>query len=220
MCIDWQWYEGASTGISRPLATGTWYAWPLTDVGHWLPVLRQADSVNTASKTYAMRMQLNCRLDAGNVTQRTFLNAFLVSPRKDHTGVIKPIGPNGAIPQLTAIDDDIDNDLFPGASVRLNSAKFKVHAVKYATLTPNSLTAPVANLRDVSYPFATYRKWQWNVPIKLSVRQVDGNSWRTAQFDQFAYYQKYFLLVYSTSLANDTEPNIHVDALTTCINFG
>jgi len=61
-------------------------------------------------------------------------------------------------------------------------AKFKVHAVKHATLTPNSPTAPVDDERDVSDTFAAYRKWQWNVPIKISVRQVDGTSWRTAAF--------------------------------------
>ena len=91
---DWQWYAGADTGISRPLATGTWYAYELTNMARWLPCLRQSDQTNLASKIYAARMQMNLRLDIGDVNQRTCLNVFLVSPRKSSVDAINVTGPD------------------------------------------------------------------------------------------------------------------------------
>lgn len=215
---DWQWVEGGDTGISRPLSTGTWYAWPLTDLAKWLPVLRQSDNSTSASKTYCARMQINCRMDIGDVLERTCLNVFLVSPRKGAIDAINVTGPSGAMDQLDPINDYIDNDQFPGANVRLNTQKFKVHAVKYSTLVYNTFNAPSAG-PFVSNALTTYRKWQWNLPLKFTVRQPSGASWTTMPFSQMPYYQKYYLLVYSTSLSSTNGPNLHADALSTCINF-
>ena len=37
-------------------------------------------------------------------------------------------------------------------------------------------------------PYSTWRKWQWSVPLKFSVRMPTGRPWNTLKFDQMAYW--------------------------------
>lgn len=209
-------------GASFSLTDGTWFGISLTDYSFWQPTLRIDQNVVDSSRTYALRAQINCRADIGSVTQVAYLNVFLVSPRSD---AVDPIGlnpppPNNMI-QLQQNIDFIQATANPGVNVRLNSGKYKVHACKYITLTPNTFETATPTGDAVGNPYSTWRKWQWNLPLKFSVVQpARGQSWKTLDFNQQAHYRKFYLIAYSSLVPGGTESaNFDVDILYTCLNF-
>ena len=115
--------------------------------------------------------------------------------------------------------DYIENFNLNGAGITLNLAKFKVRASKCITLTPQAPTTPFPEGQAVGNPYSTWRKWQWNIAYKFSVREPDGVSWRGLKFDQMQNDQKFYLLAYSLSLGQQTGPNLNAIVHTTCVNF-
>ncbi|MBA7715358.1 hypothetical protein ES703_124399 [subsurface metagenome] len=219
---DWMGYSSSEYGWGRPLTSGHWYAWKLTDFGLWNECLRQSDTAKNASKTYLDRMQINCKLDIGDANVSVMANVFLVSPRKDYPRVIKVTTPMGDMDPLTAPDDYIFNEMDGGGNIRLNSGKFKVHASKYATLVyANPNFPPQGPNTAPSNPFTTYRKWQWNIPLKFGMSKATSGSWREIPFDDMAYYQKLYVIaqVHTISTTGGLGPNFYVDNLTTAVNF-
>lgn len=209
-----------TTGIVTDLQGGHWQGYALTDFTQWKPVLRQDTNAQESSKTFCMRMQMNCRVDIGDVLQIAYINLFVVSLRRDATDVvILTPPPIGAISQLTLNDDFVEGSSNQGVNVRLNPARFKVHACKYITLLPNTPTTPITAGFSVGNPYSTWRKWQWNVPLKFNVRtSASTRPWLKLNFDDMAHYQKFYLLAYSTNLGGTNGPTFACDILNTCIN--
>lgn len=219
---DFQWgdLQAPSKGIVQAMSTGTWYAWPLTDFSRWGPVLRTDSNVMESSKTYCVRCQLNVRCNIGDVSQLAYVNVFVVTPRKDAIDSITLQPPTiGQMQQLVQGTQFIESNQNEGANVRLNTSQFKVHAAKYITLTPNAPTEPLPQGQSVGNPFATWRKWQWNIPLKFSVRMPVNRPWHNIPLDDMAYYQRFYLLAYATHIGGTTGPLLYADSLTTCINF-
>jgi len=219
---DYQWGDALtpSTGIAQALNSGTWYGFGLTDFARWLPCLRQDGNVFESSKTYCVRMQLNCRVDIGDVDQLTYINIFVVSPRRDAVDVVNLTAPPlGSMTQLSLGQDFIENSQNQGAAVRLNSGRFKVHAAKYVTLTPNAPSEPLPTGQAVGNSFSTWRKWQWNVPLKFTVRNPSNRPWHDLIFEDMAYYQRFYLLAYSTNIGGVAGPRLDSTILSTAINF-
>ncbi len=220
---DYQWGDAATPlpGISQNLTSGQWFGYGLTNFERWIPCLRRDTNVAESSKTFCIRSTLNLRVNVGDVSQLAYINVFLVSPRRDAVDAVALSPPPiGAMTQLVLDNDYIENSQNQGANVRLNPAKFKVHAAKYITLTPNAPSEALPQGSAVGNPFATWRKWQWNCPLKFSVRMPVGKPWPSLSFDDMAYYQKYYLLLYSTSLGGaGNGPRFDATVLSTCINF-
>lgn len=217
---DYQWGDDVSRGIAMDCKNAKWYGWPLTDYTHWIPVLRRDANVAEAQRTFALRMQLNCRVSTGTVTKGAFLNIFLVSPRANQ---VEPLSltppPAGTIGQLSQDEDYIKNG-FQGTQVRLNPSKYHVHACKYITLCSNTLDAALPATDPAGDPYSTWRKWSWTVPLKFSVRSTDSDPWHKVPFHQQYYNRKYFLLIYSTNGdGGDLGAFFTCDLMATCLNY-
>ena len=146
------------------MGTRTWFAWGSTDINQWSPCLRIDQNVIASAKTHILRAQLNCRVDIGDTAQVSYINVFLVSLRKEATNAINITNEvTGTMDQLSVDTDYIENFNLNGADITLNSAKYKVHASKYITLTPQAPTGPFPVGQAVGNPYSTWRKWQWNV---------------------------------------------------------
>lgn len=217
---DYQWGQTDARGMFASLNTSQWYGWRLTNLVQWQPVLRQDANVIESSSTYAIRAQLNCRINIGDVTQLSYLNVFLVTPRQDSAADLVINNDVGGMVQLQVNNDYILHTSNEDANVRLNSGKFKVLASKYVTLTPNTASQPLPPGFAAGNPYSTWRKWQWNVPLKWTVQQHSGQRpWSTVPFDDLPYYKKLYLLVYSGTAPITSRPDFICDALITCINF-
>lgn len=217
---DYQWGQTDSRGMFASLNTSQWYGWRLTTFNQWQAVLRQDANVADSARTYAIRAQLNCRVNIGDVTQLSYINVFLVTPRKDAVDTLTIQNDVGGMVQLSPNVDFIQHTSNEAANLRLNSAKFKVLACKYVTLTPNSATQPLPAGFGVGNPYSTWRKWQWNVPLKFTIRQPSGDRpWTNLQFGDLPYHQKLYVLVYSGSAPINTRPDFICDAMFTCVNF-
>ena len=125
---------------------------------------------------------------------------------------------NGSMDPLSVDTDCIEIFFYLNcANVRLNPAKFKVHVVKYITLTPQTPTVPFPEGQAVGNPFATWRKWSWTLPYNFSVRQPVGQSWRGLEFANMQNDQKFYLLACATNLDASTGPTLHSTVLTTVL---
>ena len=115
--------------------------------------------------------------------------------------------------------DSNENANLQCASVRLNSAKFKVHAAKYVTLTPEAPTVafPVGGV--VGNYFSTWRKRSWTLPYNFSVRMPVGQSRRGLQFANVQNDQKYHLMANPTNIGGTAGPTLHSTVRTACDNF-
>lgn len=216
---DYQWGQPTARGIQGALNDQLWYGWGLTNVSQWQPCLRQDTNTAQSSRTYALRMQLNMRVNLGDVTQLCYMNIFIVSLRSDATDALTLTDNVGGMNQLITDIDFIQNDTNEGANLRLNSGKFKVHACKYITLVPNTAQAPVPANASAGNPYSTWRKWQWNIPLKFSIRMPANRPWGNVLFEDMPHYEKLYLLAYSSQFPADTQPNLFGDALITCINY-
>lgn len=220
---DYQYGDsGAGTrGIAQICTNGNWYGWGLTNYQMWIPCLRQDANVQDSSRTFAVRMQLNCRVDVGNVTKGAFLNIFLVTPRKDKTnGIELNPPPDGQMAPLVLNGDYIENSQNQGTNIRLNSGKYCVKAAKYISLASDTLDDAVPAGQAVGNPFSTWRKFQWNVPLKWSVRNPGNRPWHQVVFQDQAYWRQYYLLVYTTNAdGGNVGVNFSADPMYTCINF-
>ncbi len=222
---DYQYGDGDAglRGIAKEMTNGTWYGWALTDYSKWNACLRQDANVADSARTFAMRMQLNFRVDVGTVTKGAFLNIFIVSPRNSQTNPITFASPpvDGDITPLVVNNDFIENSQNEGTNIRLNSGKFKVHAAKYITLVSDTFDDASPTTQTVGNPYSTWRKFQVNCPLKWSVLNPTSRPWTSLPFDQQAYWRKYYLIVYTTN--NDggstAAVNFSCDPMYTCINF-
>ena len=205
---DYQWCNtiGGQYGISRVLVSRDWYVWDLTDINQWSPCLQIDQNVIAAAKTHVSRSKLNCRVDIDDTTQVSYINVFLVSLRKDATNVLEIFNEvTGAMTPLSVDTDHIFN--LNGADIILNSAKFKMHAAKYITLTQQASTTSFPVGHAVGNPYSFWRKWQWNIKYGFNVRSSEGATWRSIKFDQM---QKFYLLTYSVSLGQQQGPTLNV----------
>ena len=222
---DYQWGDSGSgtRGITQLMTNGIWYGWALTDYSRWIACLRSDQNAVESSRTYTMRMQLNFRIDVGTVTKGAFLNIFLVTPRTSQTNPITFATPavDGAIAPLVLNNDFIENSQNQGTNVRLNSGKFKVHACKYVTLVSDTFDDAPPTTQTIGNPYSTWRKFQWNVPLKFSIMNPTNRPWRLLPFDQQAFWRKYYLVVYATNNdGGDTNSvKFSCDPMMTCINF-
>lgn len=220
----WVYTDYQLTGQINP-SWNTFLAYALTDPSgqssgvSWMPVLRQDQTVVRGSHTFCKRMQLNFRCNIGSiVTAAVYFNVFILRPRWSDTQAIAP---------TTANEDFIDSA--PGANVRVNSAKYKVVASKYFTLSHNSVglpgpTSPVG----AGNPFSTYRKWQWNIPLNFPITNpappsVGSNAtWLDKNISDLPYWNRYYVVVYcaheGTSAPGGGLPFVSWDCLFTCTN--
>lgn len=218
---DYQFGDSAAEqrGISQSLTQAKWYGWKLTDFDNWNACMRRDQNVAEASRTYCLRMQINCRLDVGDVSQLAYINLFIVTLRKDAVNSMDVSGAMGNMTDLSLNDQFVEPSMNQGTNVRLNPAIFKVHAAKYVTLTPNAPSEPLPTGQSVGNPYATWRKWQWNIPLKFTARMPNNESWDNLVFEQMPYYQRYYLIAMSTHLGGTLGPTFQFDSLATCVNF-
>ncbi len=207
-------------GIQVELVSGNWYAWPITDVTTFDPVLRRDQTVLDGSSTYMLRMQSNFRVQIAN-EYYAYLNIWLVRPRKDAVSLLDDLaGVNpGLITSLTPGNDYIEGPV-PGANIRLNPANFKCLASKQITLTKDTLNDAPEVDQNVGNPFSLWRKWQWTTKLNYRLRQPVGKPWRNLPWEQQQYHQKMYLLCYASSAGPDVNrgPFMAVDTMYTCLN--
>lgn len=216
---DYQWGQHESRGMYAEMVSGTWYGWALTDTSLWQPVLRQDINTIASSRTYAARVQLNCRVNLGTVANITYLNVFLVKARPDQVEALKINDANGGMDQLVAQEDFVEQSFNETANVRLNSGRLKVLACRYVTLMPNTGAAPLPADSAAGNPYSTWRKWQWNVPLKFTIRNPSNHSWKNVAFDDMPYYERLYVIAYSGSIPSDGHPKFFCDSLISCINY-
>lgn len=124
--------------------------------------------------------------------------------------------------------DFVDNSEYPGACIRMNSAKFKILASKYTTLkiSPQSITP-----NDPTFvpgdPHAAERKWQWVLNPKIKVHQPAysgggagtlAGKWTDKAFEDLPYYDRIYLMAYIHFDPNVTRGSWYADSLATCVN--
>ena len=211
---DWQF-----TNTLDVDSTLTWYGAKLTDFSQWNPVLRQDPIAGRSTRTFIDRLVINMRASLKDAVN-CGISLFIVTPRKDFASRDF----SAIVPQLTT-EYIYPNPGSAGFNVRLNSNVCKVHHAKYITLTANGLddAGPPDNAGN---PFTTYRKWQVKVPIKSSVQfpaqYTAGENWRSVTWEMLPYYQKYYLLLFTSTTFSATPgaagPFVTFDQLGTCIN--
>ena len=120
--------------------------------------------------------------------------------------------------QLSVDTDFTENFNLNGADITLNSAKFKVHASKYITLTPQTPTVPFPVGQAVGNPCSTWRKWSQNLKYNFNVRQPVGQSWRGLKFANMQNDQRFYLSLDATHLGATTGPTLNTTVCSTCVN--
>lgn len=217
---DWQ----LRGDFSPSIVNNGWACQLLMAPLQWSSVMRGDPVVSRSTHTFIKRMQIN-----GYVTleeaDRLFISIFVVTPRKLVAGrSFDPADPIASDPPVLNVDY-IESSAEPGRGIRLNSSVFKVHCAKYITLTKNALDlAPTAG--PAGNPLTTYRKFQItkDVNVKCSVPSFTTGpggtpNWQSRRFEDFPYYQKYQILVYSSwSGTGSLNPRFVTDPLFTCIN--
>lgn len=218
---DWRYQGQMFTTLDDGNVSKTWFCIPLTSFPDWDAVLRQDDNVSSSSTTYVNRMQLNMRLFLQQ-SNYAFFNIFVVTPRKDQNARDTPA-------QIALGNNPLNNIDYiaspEGINLRLNSAIWKVHFAKYATLTESTLLEfgsspplPAGN------PYSTWRKCQVNIPLKMKVRNpTSGTPWKSLRYMNLPYYHRYQLLVEIQQQAPDTVAvnggaRLDWDLLSTTIN--
>jgi len=183
----------------------------------WDPVLRQDQTVLRGSHTFCKRMQINCRVNLGNIADTTvYFNVFVLRPRWSDTQAIAP----------TAVNEDFIGAA-PGTNVRLNSAKYKVVASKYVTLSHNAIGQSGSSPVGAGNPFTTYRKWQWNIPLNFSITNPAppgpgvSSTWRDKNISDLPYWNRYWIVIYVSHagpVPTGGLPFFSWDTLFTCAN--
>lgn len=219
---DWH-YFGNMFAAQDPVGnlTRTWFCIPLTNLPAWDAVMRADQNVVVASTTFIQRLQINLRL-ALQQANYAFYNIWVVTPRKNQNARDSPVDfANGQFPIVNI--DYIEGPT--GANLRLNSAIWKVHYAKYATLTETTLgEAALAPPLTAGNPFTTWQKAQINMPVKMKVRKPQsGTPWTAVTYMNLPYYQRYQLLVQILQQSPGTAtPNVGArldwDMLATTIN--
>lgn len=218
---DWQWI-GRQYVVVDPAGsyTTTWQAFPLMDIPNWRACLRQDINVVQGSTTFIQRMTLNMRyyLDLSNWCN---FNVWIVTPRKDAadrdpTADIAA----GLLPvQFVDFTEDIN-----GYNKRLNSAIYKVHFASYRSLTETTWFQAALPAAPTGNPTTTFAKGQVNIKCNTKVRMPTGGaSWRTQDYMNIPYYQRYYLLVCMVAQSPPTASaarvaNMTWDMLATTIN--
>jgi len=199
---DWRYQGQMNSTLDDGNVSKTWFCIPLTSFPNWDAVLRQDQNVVDSSTTYVSRLQLNLRLFLQQ-SNYAFFNIFVVTNRRDQNSRDTPA-------QIAAGTDpinDIDYIAGPeGINIRLNSAIWKVHYAKYATLTETTLleAGPSPPLM-AGNPYSSWRKMQVNIPLKYKVRNpTSGTPWTNLSYMNLPYYQRYQLLVQVQQQAADT----------------
>lgn len=215
---DWQYSDGSVVD-----QTGAWQVFQLTDFFQWNSVLRHDTAVaTTASHTWIRNLQLNMRYSLAGAMS-SVVSVFIVTPQRNYAQrdpfANAPIAPSEFIePQVLNLH----------YNVRLNPAIFKVHHAKYFTLTQSGLDQiPGADVFPDGNPFTTYRKWQVNIPVKMSVTLPAFTAggltyWKEVTNAMLPYYHRYYIMIYSNTVQGVTPgadaPMFTFDQLATCIN--
>lgn len=208
---DWQFASNLF-----PTASGTWDVQRLTDFTAWNSVLRQDPVVSDKSHTFVLRLQLNMRLDLGDMDFCAF-NVFIVTKRKN----ANQYDPWSVQPAINS--EYVENSQQQGFNLRLNPAIYKVHFARYVTLTKNALFQ-AAQAGPAGDPRTTYRKLQVSLPVKMSVTKpattgTGTGPWTTMHFENLPAYQQYFIMVHASWGGTGTiNPSMVFDQLATCIN--
>jgi hypothetical protein len=205
-------------GDVSPAISDTWAVDKLTDFANWTAVLRQDDNVLESSHTFVIRGQLNIRAFLGDA-DFCYFNVFIVTKRRN----ANEFDPFTTPPALGS--DYIENPFNQGANLRLNSAIYKVHWCAYASLTNNGLGRPVNDASTAGDPRTTYKKWQVNLPFKMSVTQPAHvgipakTTWKDLHFPNLPPHHQYYIMCnMSWGGPGIDEPSLNFDQLATCIN--
>lgn len=217
-------YTDWHTRVETNPSWNTFFAYAMTDPSGvlgttpaWDPVLRQDATVNESSHTFCKRLQINCRVNLGLIADTSvYWSCFIVRPRFSDTFAVAP----------AVINDDFIASA-PGIGVRLNSAKWKVVASKYVTLSHNAVGQPGGSPVGAGNPLTTFKKWQWNVPLNFSIVNPapvgvgTTNSWRKKTISDLPYYNRYYVLIYCShagAVPTGGLPYFSLDSLITCTN--
>lgn len=208
---DWQ-----QDGGILHTTTNSWSVQRLTDFSAWQSVLRQSPVVSDKAHTFVLRLQLNMRA-ALNSMDYLLLNVFVVTKRKN----ANEFDPFDTPPALNT--EYIENAQGQGMNIRLNSAVYKVHFCKYVTLTDNGFQKSAIVGDSSGNPNSTWRKWQINLPVRMSVTQPilynSQGSWKDMHFDNLPPYHQYFLMVFAVfGGTGSISHSLIYDQLATCVN--
>jgi len=218
---DWRYQGQMFADLDDGNVTKTWFCIPLINFPAWDAVLRADQNVIVSSTTYVQRMQLNLRLFLQQADY-AFFNIFVVTLRKDQSNRDTPASISAGQDPVNTVDYITGPE---GCNLRLNSAIWKVHYAKYRTLTETTLLeaapSPPFTAGD---PRTTYGKAQINIPLKMKVRNpTSGTPWKSLNYMNLPYYQRYQLLVEIQQNALDSTAvnngaRLDWDALFTTIN--
>lgn len=210
-----------SVGYGFTLTSATWQTIRLTNFDQWVPVLRQSEVVNDSNHTFVKRISVNLRayVTSGYATANFFVVRTRYPEATRDLFSNPPTIPNG---------DFIQNTEYPGANIRLNSAKFKILGSKYMTLkiTPQSV-APNDPAFIPGDPVPAERKWQWNFTPNIKVHQSSfsgggagtvAGKWTQKAFEDLPYYDRIYLMAYIQFDSTSTRGSWYADSLATCVN--
>ncbi len=204
---------------AMPAASGEWFVDKLTDFQNWVSVLRQDPVMLEKSHTFILRAQINFRVVL-NDANFLGLNVFIVTLRKNAANIDPftnpPIKPT----------EWIENSQAQGFNIRLNPSIYDVKMARYISLTNSGMLQPAIPADTAGNPYSTWKKFQVNLPLKMSVTQPalygsGQGSWKFIGFDNLAHYHKYYIMVYAVyrmSTAAVIPPGASFDMLATCVN--
>lgn len=216
---DWQYRLEVQSVISNDGdPTFSQRAFDLMDFSNtWAPVLRISTTVNNEVATKILRMNFNMRY---NLVQSDWaqMTIFVVTLRKDAANrdpVNNPLQSGG--------DFVVNNDFF---NPRLNPAIYKVHYARNITMSSSTFLGAQANVQGNVFagnPNTTYKKGQFTIKPKFTIRAPAQDFWRNMVPSQLPYYQRYYLLTFitannSAAIAAGQQANLEMDMLCTTYN--
>lgn len=193
----------------------------LMDPLSWRECLRRDENVLDSSTTRVLRMAMNLRytMQASNWAQ---FSTFVVTIRPDAADR------DLTLPNSIVINADYINSFSQDFNVRLNPAVFKVHYVRYLSLTKNTwldTTPQLGNVNVAFNPSTTMAKGQVNMKMGHRIRNpILGAPWKDMELQQFSPNERYYLVTFIVQQAglNPGELNagarLDYDALFTCYN--
>ena len=192
-----------STGAGLPVTA--WKPVALTDFAKWTPVLRISDVVQRAVSTKVLRLNLNMRYSLIG-TNWAQISVFIVTPRR-FWGDFDPF----TLPLQSGEDFIVGESSLPiGTSYtnpRLNPARYKCHYVRHLTMSKGAWLQDPAVIQNQTYagqPSSTFKKGSVNLKLNMKVRAPAITKWQQIPFDQLAYYNRYYLLVWFSTQTPDT----------------
>jgi len=196
----------------------------LLEPADWGRCLRQDVDVENSSGTRILRMKLNLRLE-NRAADRSTMHCFVVSLRENAANR----GPD--FPGWLSEPADYIRS-FQDQDVTLNSAVFKVHAHKCASLTQNgwgiapyASVAPGGGSETLSgNPQTTWKEHEINMDINLDIKQPNGlGPWKDMSQEQLKASRRLMLITFFWTLNPDgtQTPNlatVQYQAVFSCYN--